>query len=365
MTQLLSFVRKEFYHIFRDKRTMMILLLMPVLLIILFGYAITTEIQQVDMAVFDQAQTPLTRRITERLGANDYFSLYKMVGSQQEAHDLFRKGKVKLVVVFPAQYTGTPEESIQIQTDATDPNEAQQLAVYAASVIRSELQDAQVLNVSVSGIVPVVHLLYNPLMKGAYNFVPGVMGLILLLICALMTSVSIVREKEIGTMEVLLVSPMKPFFILIAKMVPYLLLSFINVVTILLLSHFLLQVPINGSVVLLISISVLYSLVSLALGLLISTITDTQQAAMLTSAIMLMLPVVLLSGMVFPIENMPVVLQWLSNVVPAKWYISAVRDVMIKGLGAGAIAWDIAVLAAMFLLLTVMSVKRFKVRIES
>ena len=155
MTQLLSFVRKEFYHIFRDKRTMMILLLMPVLLIILFGYAITTEIQQVDMAVFDQAQTPLTRRITERLGANDYFSLYKMVGSQQEAHDLFRKGKVKLVVVFPAQYTGTPEESIQIQTDATDPNEAQQLAVYAASVIRSELQDAQVLNVSVSGIVAV------------------------------------------------------------------------------------------------------------------------------------------------------------------------------------------------------------------
>ncbi|MBQ7822974.1 MAG: ABC transporter permease [Bacteroidaceae bacterium] len=366
MKQFLSFVRKEFYHIFRDKRTMMILLLMPIILIILFGYAITTEVKQVQIAIYDQSRTPLTERIIERLEANEYFSLYKMVNSEVEVQDLFRKGKVKLVVVFPAQYKGLSDEYVQIQTDATDPNEAQQLAGYATSIIRSELQSSQVQIKEISSpvVVPVVHLLYNPLMKGAYNFVPGVMGLILLLICALMTSVGIVKEKETGTMEILLVSPMKPIFIVIAKMVPYLLLSFINVITILLLSRFLLQVPINGSVTLLIAISVLYSLVSLSLGLLISTVTNTQQAAMLISAVVLMLPVVLLSGMVFPIGNMPDVLQWLSNIVPAKWYIAAVRDVMIKGLGVEAVALDITVLAVMVIFLTTVSVKRFKVRME-
>lgn len=364
MKQFVSFVRKEFYHIFRDRRTMMILLLMPVILIILFGYAITTEIKQSKIAVIDQTRSPLTERITDRLAANDYFSFYKMINSENEAQDLFRKGKVKLIVVFPPQYTGTPDEQIQIQTDASDPNEAQQLANYATAIIQSELQNGQSMEASTPLIVPVVHLLYNPLMKGSYNFVPGVMGLILLLICALMTSVGIVREKEQGTMEVLLVSPMKPIFIIIAKMVPYFLLSFVNVATILLLSRFLLQVPINGSLTLLITVSVLYSLVSLSLGLLISTITRTQQAAMLISAVALMLPVILLSGMIYPIENMPAILQWLSNIVPAKWYISAVRDVMIKGLGFGAVAWDIVILSVMVLLLTVVSVKRFKVRME-
>lgn len=366
MRQFLSFVRKEFYHIFRDRRTMMILLLMPIMLIILFGYAITTEIKQAKIAVYDQARTPLTEKITERLEANEYFSFYKTVDSEYEIQELFRKGRIKLAVVFPAQYKGMPEEYIQIQTDATDPNEAQQLSGYATSIIQAELQNAQVRVKKVSSpvIIPIVHLLYNPLMKGAYNFVPGVMGLILLLICALMTSVGIVKEKETGTMEVLLVSPMKPIFIVIAKMVPYLLLSFINVVTILLLSRFLLQVPINGSVALLVTISMLYSLVSLALGLLISTVANTQQAAMLISAVVLMLPVILLSGMVYPIENMPDILQWLSNIVPAKWYISAVRDVMIKGLGVGAVTLDIVILTGMVIFLTVISVKRFKIRME-
>ena len=197
-------------------------------------------------------------------------------------------------------------------------------------------------------------------MKGAYNFVPGVMGLILILICAMMTSVGIVKEKEIGTMEVLLVSPMKPVYIILAKATPYLLLSLVNIATILALSYFLLDVPINGSLPLLVCVSVLYALVALCLGLLISTIADTQQAAMLISAVVLMLPIILLSGMMFPIENMPVILQVISNIVPAKWYIIAVKDIMIKGLGFGSVLQEVGVLVLMAVVLIGLSVKRFK-----
>ena len=207
-------------------------------------------------------------------------------------------------------------------------------------------------------------LLYNPQMRGAYNFVPGVMGLILILICAMMTSVGIVREKEMGTMEVLLVSPLRPIYIILAKMVPYLLLSLVNIATILALSYFLLDVPIRGSLALLVLISVLYAIVSLCLGLLISTVADTQQAAMLISGIALMLPIILLSGMMFPVENMPWPLRWLSNIVPAKWYIMAVKDVMIKGLPWTALLDKIGILSLMIVVLVGISVRRFKVRLS-
>lgn len=343
MRQFISFIRKEFYHIFRDRRTMLILLVMPVVQIILFGYAVTTEIKSVPIAIYDQSRDEMTTKITDRLIASEYFDLFRMVGSEEEARTLFRQGKIRLAVVFPPRYASTPDASVQLLVDATDPNEATQL--------------------STGFITPVINLLYNPSMKGAYNFVPGVMGLILILICALMTSVGIVREKETGTMEVLLVSPMKPLYIILAKATPYLLLSMVNVATILGLSYFLLEVPVAGSLVLLVSVSILYALVSLCLGLLISTIADTQQSAMLISAMVLMLPVVLLSGMIFPVENMPRILQWLSNIVPAKWYIIAVKDVMIKGLGAGAILKEILILFAMMAGLVILSVKRFKTRL--
>lgn len=374
MKQFLSFIRKEFYHIFRDTRTMLILLVMPIILIILFGYAITTEIKCAPIAVFDQSRDEVTRKIIDHLNASEYFDLYKMIDSNEEAQALFKQNKVKLAIVFPPQYASTPDASVQVLADATDPNEATQLTAYATQLImengklkmKGTPNQFSTLNSQFSikeGISPVVHLLYNPLMKGAYNFVPGVMGLILLLICALMTSVGIVKEKETGTMEILLVSPMKPIYIILAKAVPYLLLSMVNVATILCLSYFLLGVPIAGSLSLLFAVSILYALVALCLGLLISTIADTQQAAMLISAMLLMLPVILLSGMMFPIENMPDILQWLSNIVPAKWYIIAVKDVMIKGLGAGSILKEISILLLMAVLLVILSVKRFKTRL--
>lgn len=357
MKQFVSFIRKEFLHIIRDKRTMMILLLMPVILIILFGYAITTEIKRAPIAILDQSRDEVSQKIISHLDASEYFDLYKMIDSEKEGQTLFRQGKVRLVVIFPSDFASSPDASVQILADATDPNEATQLSAYATAIIGQDRLPAG------KAITPVVHLLYNPLMKGAYNFVPGVMGLILILICAMMTSVGIVKEKEIGTMEVLLVSPMKPVYIILAKATPYLLLSLVNIATILALSYFLLDVPINGNLLLLVSVSVLYALVALCLGLLISTIADTQQAAMLISAVVLMLPVILLSGMVFPIENMPEILQIVSNIVPAKWYIIAVKDIMIKGLSLGSVLPEIGILAGMALFLVALSVKRFKIRL--
>ena len=363
-----AFVKKEFIHIFRDKRTMMILLLMPVILIILFGYAITTEIKRAPVAILDQSRDEVTQKMISHFAASEYFSIYKMIDSEEEGRSLFRQGKVRMVIVIPAGIAVESgkmkgESGIQLLVDATDPNEATQLSAYATQIIvESENSNAKPLSTG-NSITPVIKLLYNPHMKGAYNFVPGVMGLILILICAMMTSVGIVKEKEIGTMEVLLVSPMKPVYIILAKATPYLLLSLVNIATILALSYFLLDVPINGSLSLLVGVSVLYALVALCLGLLISTIADTQQAAMLISAVVLMLPVMLLSGMVFPIENMPEILQVISNIVPAKWYIIAVKDIMIKGLGFGSVLQEIGVLTLMVVVLVGLSVKRFKIRL--
>ena len=356
----------------------MILLLMPVILIILFGYAITTEIKRVPVAILDQSRDEVTQKMISHFAASEYFELYKMIDSEKEGQALFRQGKVRMVLIVESGKV-KGESEIQLLVDATDPNEATQLSAYATQIavgsgklkVESENANSNAKQLSSftfhlstgKEIVPVISLLYNPQLRGAYNFVPGVMGLILILICAMMTSVGIVKEKEIGTMEVLLVSPMKPVYIILAKAAPYLLLSLVNIATILALSYFLLDVPINGSLPLLVGVSVLYALVALCLGLLISTIADTQQAAMLISAVVLMLPVILLSGMVFPIENMPVILQVISNIVPAKWYIIAVKDIMIKGLGFGSVLQEVGVLVLMAVVLRGLSVKRFKIRL--
>lgn len=374
MKQFLSFVRKEFYHIFRDKRTMLMMLAMPVVLVVLFGFAITTEIKRVPVAVLDQSKDEATRRIIQHIEASEYFDLYGMVESKEQGEALFRKGKVRMIIVFPPQFNESMVHNKQVQmqliADATDPNEATSLTQYVQAIVSDavgsflspeEMNPGGGYNLRV---IPEVTLLYNPQMKGAYNFVPGVMGLILILICAMMTSVGIVREKEMGTMEILLVSPMKPIYIILAKAVPYLLFSVANVITILLLSYYLLEVPVAGSILLLFSLCMLYAMLSLSLGLLISTITKTQQAAMLVSAMALMLPIMLLSGMMFPVENMPWILQLLSNVVPAKWFIVALKDVMIKGLGMEVILKEVIVLTGMTVVLIVVSVARFKNRLE-
>ncbi|MDD4516077.1 ABC transporter permease [Massilibacteroides sp.] len=364
MKQFQSFLKKEFYHIFRDSRTTITMMVIPIVLVILFGYAITTEIKSTRFVVFDQSKNSTTQRIIDRLAASEYFVIYKQVSSYEEIETLFRKNKIRMAIVFPPDFeenrqTGT---EVQLLTDASDPNEATSLVEYATTIINTELTKDYI--VSSVGIKPVVRLLYNPQMKDAYNFVPGVMGMILILICSIMTSVGIVREKEYGSMEVLLVSPLKPVYIILAKATPYLLISLVNILTILSLAYFLLDVPIKGSLFLVIMLSLLYALLALTLGLFVSTIAKTQQAAMLICGIALMLPIILLSGMMFPVENMPWILQQLSNLIPARWYIVALRDVMIKGLGVTEILPEISILVVMTLVLIVLSVKRFKVRLE-
>lgn len=362
MNQFISFVRKEFFHIFRDRRTMLILLGMPIVQIILFGFAITTEVKNVRVAVLDPSNDVVTRRIIDRLDASEYFSIASRLHSPQEVEQSFRKGDIDMALVFGERFSDnlyTGEARVQLISDATDPNMATMQAGYATNIISAAGQEMLPPGIHAAVIIPQVKLLYNPQMRSAYNFVPGVMGLILMLICAMMTSISIVREKEMGTMEILLVSPVKPLFIILAKAVPYFVLSFVNLITILLLSVYVLNVPVAGSLFWLILVSLLFIFVSLALGLLISTVTRTQVAAMLVSGLMLMMPTMLLSGMIFPIESMPAILQGISAVLPARWYIQAVRKLMIEGVDISYVWMEISILATMAVVLITVSVKNF------
>lgn len=367
MKQFLSFVRKEFFHIFRDRRTMLILLGMPIVQVILFGFAITTEVKNVRVAVLDPSNDVITRNIIDRMDASEYFTITSRLHSPAEIEQAFKRGDVDMALVFSERFSDniyTGEARVQIISDATDPNTATMQAGYATNILAKAGQEMLPPGVHVPTIVPQIKLLYNPQMKSAYNFVPGVMGLILMLICAMMTSISIVREKETGTMEVLLVSPVKPLLIILAKAVPYFVLSFVNLITILLLSVFVLHVPVAGSLFWFVFVSLLFIFVSLALGLLISTVTRTQVAAMLVSGLMLMMPTMLLSGMIFPVESMPAILQGISAVLPARWYIQAVRKIMIEGVDISLVLTEVSVLAVMAVVLITISFKKFKDRME-
>lgn len=383
MKQFIEFVRKEFFHIFRDRRTMLILLGMPIVQIILFGFAITTEVKNVKVAVLDPSNDVVTRKVIERVNANEYFSVTAFLHSPQEVMEAFRKGDIDMALVFDEQFANhlySGDAHIQLLSDATDPNMATTQANYAVKIIAAAQQELLIkAGVGISGsvgsgtataavakasIIPDIKLLYNPQMKSAYNFVPGVMGLILMLICAMMTSISIVREKETGTMEILLVSPMKPLYIILAKAVPYFVLSFVNLITILLLSVFVLHVPVAGSLFWLLAVSCIFIFVALALGLLISTLTNTQVAAMLASGLILMMPSIFLSGMIFPIESMPLVLQIIADFLPVRWYIQAVRKLMIEGVDISMVLTEVGILIAMAVVLITISFKMFKTRLE-
>jgi ABC-2 type transport system permease protein len=367
MKQYAAFVKKEFYHIFRDTRTLLILIGMPVVQIILFGFAITTEVKNTKIAVFDPSRDLSTRRIIDRLEASEYFSVERFLNSASEADEVFREGKAGLIVLFSGNFNEsllhTGEASIELLADASEPNQATSITAYASGIIagcQEELRREQAVPFR---IVPEIRMLYNPGMKGAYNFVPGVMGMILMLICAMMTSIAIVREKEQGTMEVLLASPVKPACVILSKMTPCFILSWFNLTGILLLSVFVLGVPVAGSLFWLNVLSLLFITVALSLGLLISTLVGTQVAAMLASGMGLMMPVVILSGMMFPIESMPVALQWFSGIIPARWYIAAVRKIMIEGAPVAYILREMAILAAMAALITGISLRKFKTRL--
>lgn len=368
MEKFFAFVGKEFRQISRDKRSAAILFVLPIVLLILFGFAITNDIKESKFAVFDNARSYLSTSIVKRLDASEYFSFYKSVHSRAELEELLTRGTVKTVVVFESDFekkaAGDSSAQINIVLDACNPNESENLSNYAKAIISAECAERFGIGADSPQIDVRVNMLFNPQLKSAYDFVPGVMGLILFLICTLMTSVGIVREKEMGNMEILLVSPMRPIYIIIAKVVPYFALSILIVAVCIFLANVLFTVPIRGSIALIFGISILYTLLALNIGITVSTLANTQQTAMFITTSVFMLPTVLLSGMVFPIENMPLILQYLSEIVPAKWYISSLRDVMLKGCGIGLIAKDIAVMLVMAFFFAIVSLARFKTRLE-
>lgn len=365
MKQFIAFIRKEFYHILRDKRTMLILIGMPIIQIILFGFAISTEVRNVQTAVLVNSADADVQRIVDRLDASEYFTVKYIVHSPDEIEHLLKRNKIELAVIISHDLNRLrfDSEQLQIIADATEPNLAITRSAYANGILSKALaalkQDNPKGKIIVSG-----KLLYNPQMKSAYNFVPGVMGLILMLICAMMTSISIVREKETGTMEILLVSPISPIWVILSKTVPYFVLSIVNLTTILLLSFFVLDVPIAGNLFSLLGVSLLFIFVSLALGLLISCITHTQVAALLASAMVLLIPTIILSGIIFPIESMPAPLQWLSCIIPARWYVAIVQKLMIEGVPISYVWQEICILLLMAAILIGITIKMFKNHLE-
>jgi ABC-2 type transport system permease protein len=368
MKQFISFVKKEFYHIFRDRKTMMILLGMPVVQIIIFGFALTNEVKNAQVAVLDMSKDASTRSLIQQVDASQYFDVTERLSSYDQIESAFRKGKVKLAIVLPAgfgkDFQHDNKAQVQLIADASDPNVANTLVNYASAIIldyQSNQNQGRQLPYSIK---TEMRMLYNPQLKGAYSFVPGVMAMVLMLVCTMMTAITIVREKELGTMEVLLVSPMKPIRIIIAKAIPYLFLSAINITTILLLSVFVLDVPINGNIALLGFESILFTLTCLAFGLLISSATNAQQTAMFIALVGLFLPTIMFSGVMFPVENMPLPLRIISNAVPAKWFLIIVKNVMIKGVGFNVVWKPTLILAAMMVFFLLLAFKNFKTRLE-
>lgn len=368
MKQFIFFIRKEFFHLWRDKKTLFILFGLPVTQILIFGFALTNEVKNTRIAILDNSKDETTNAIIRQLNASRYFDIVRDIKSDHELEAAFREGKIRMAVVFPTQFQylllHTNRAAVQLVTDAIDPNVANTLANYATAIImdyQSSMKGHQDLPHTIN---TELRMLYNPQMKGSYNFVPGVMAMVLMLVCAMMTSISIVREKEMGTMEVILVSPIVPIRVVIAKMVPYFLLSAVNIASILLLSFYLLEVPIQGNLALLVGECLFFTITVLALGLLISSVADSQQTAMLISLMGLFLPTIMLSGFMFPVENMPVPLQVVSNLVPAKWFYYIVKNIMIKGLGFEFVWKETLILAGMTLFFMVVSIRKFKTRLE-
>lgn len=367
MNRLVSFLSKEFKHIFRDRRTMLILFGIPIVQLLLFGYVITNEIKNANIAILDKSKDATTQKIIAALGAPEFFKHTIDLTNEAQIHEVLRSNKVKMVVVFEPNFERNLVEQhkvhVQIVADATEPNIASSSVNYTTSIVNKAVNDIFGQDMD-KGVIAQPRMIYNEQQMNVYMFVPGTMALILMLISAMMTSITIAREKESGTMEILLVSPLKPSQIILGKVLPYFLLSFINAVVILALSRFVFGLPMLGSYVVLLGESMLFILMALSLGILISTVAASQQQAMFISMFALMLPTMLLSGFIYPVENMPGWLQVICNVMPPRWFIVIVKDVMLKGSSLAGVWKETLILLGMTILFITVSIKKFKVRLE-
>lgn len=367
MKSFLIFIKKEFFHILRDRRTLVILLGMPIVLVILFGFAITNEINDARIAVFDPSRDDMSQAITQRMLSSGYFKLDTMLADPGQIEHQMQSTNTKLVVVFPSQFQERFERDenapIQLIADGTDPNTATTIVNYATAIINDYQQEQLGVKSPPYTIEPEVKMLYNEELKGVFLFVPGVITVILMLVSAMMTSIAITKEKELGTMEILLVSPLRPPLIILGKVVPYILIAMVNTVVILLLAVYIFQMPIRGDLTLLLAECMLFILTALALGIFISTRTESQQIALMLSLMVLMLPTILLSGFIFPIESMPIILQYLSHIIPAKWFIIIIKSIMLKGMGIAIIWKETLILSGMLLFFIAISIRNFKIRL--
>ncbi|NBC27996.1 MAG: ABC transporter permease [Bacteroidetes bacterium] len=364
-----GFVIKEFRHILRDTRTLLILFGLPIALILIFGYAVRNEVNNAEVAILDQSRDEVTRELIQKLEASDELTITAYLNNQDEIDPVFQKGNIKQVIVFEHNFIRNMQRNgradVQIITDASEPNIAGLLQNYTRAIFQSwNPEDSVVSQGAALGAQPTVRMLFNPQLKSVYYFVPGLIAVILMLVSALMTSISIAREKETGTMEVLLVSPLKSYEIIIGKVIPYLVLSVVNVITVVVLAVLVFEVPFRGSLLFFLFVSLLLIFSSLALGVLISTKAEDQRTAMMASLMGTMLPTFLLSGFIFPVNSMPVVLQWISHIVPAKWYLITARGAMLMGTGFTYLWFPIIILTIMTVMLMMAGVKNFNDRLE-
>lgn len=368
MKEFIGFVKKEFIHIFRDPRTLVILFGLPVAQILTFGFVIRNEIQDVRIAIYDKSKDPVTREITNRLLASGFFLLDRNLTSEKEVETIFKKGRIREVVVFEEGFAEKLERegkaALQILADASDPNSAKMIVAYTQGIVSTYLAE-RTRNSRLPYIIePRVRMMYNEDLRSVFMFVPGTMAMILMLVSAMMTSISIAREKETGTMEAILVSPLRPVQIIAGKVTPYILLSCINAIVILMLGYFVFRLPIRGNLILLFAETILFISLALSLGIMISTVAQSQQVAMFISAFALMLPTMLLSGFIFPIENMPRVLQWLCSILPPRYFITTIRSVMLKGTGLQEVWKETLIMSGMLVLFLTVSAARFKERLQ-
>ena len=368
MKRFLAFLRKEFFHIFRDPRTLVILFGIPIAQLMLFGYVMTNEVRNVKIAIVDHSQDDLSKRLTNRLLSSEFFQLAAIPSAENDYENLFRSGTIKELVIFGPEFAqhliNEGHADIQVIADASEPNAAQLIVNYTTAITNSFVKNELMKDQPLPGINIKVRMLFNENMRDAYNFIPGLIAVILMLISAMMTAITIAREKESGTMEILLASPLKPIQIILGKVVPYMLLSIVSALVVLALGMIVFKVPVIGSFTLLLAEILLYIFLALSLGILISTFVDSQLTAMAISGFVLMLPSILLSGFIFPVKNMPIPLQVLANLMPPRWFIEINRSVMLKGGGLAEIWPNTLILLGLSVLFIFISVKKFKIRLQ-
>ncbi len=369
MRRFLAFVRKEFLHIFRDYRTLIIIFGIPVAQILIFGFVVRTDIKNAGVAILDMSKDDVTTRLTDKLISSGFFRSRGYLNSYKEIDAEFKQGDTRAVYIFEEEFgkrlLKEGKASMSIIADGSDPNMARLITNYTMAIVGDFNRELALPGGSAGGmIIPEVKMIYNPGLESHFMFVPGVITLILILICALMTSVTIAREKEFGTMEVLLVSPLRPVQIILGKVTPYFLLSFINVIIILILSRLVFNLPVKGSILLLLAGTMLYILMSLSLGILISTVSDTMQKAIFISFLGLMLPTIILSGFIFPLENMHWIYNYVSMVVPPRYFIVIIKSIMIKGTGLMFIWKETLVILLMTTLFIIISIRKFRLRLQ-